>query len=172
MRISNSQFNIGVLILLVAIGMGVLAQSLIFSDNYLGANGKTLKKRATFREAYNKSSDEIVKLRIRSGNNGEAYETNNPEEIDEFLKLMSSTTFIKQKDQRKTAGWTYYVDLFDTHDDTNWFRISFSRVFFSIFESNRSIISSPYYVMEYNDIIMKELHDFFDSMKTNGKMVQ
>ena len=116
-----------------------------------------------FEEVYQSDTNEIHKLRMRSGSTGEARTTEEKERIGVFLDIMERARFVKDKDQRLRMGWRYYVDLFESVNEDEWFRINFTRVRFE--RSGKQLIPSPYYRIENEDEIMDELTAFYESIK-------
>ncbi len=162
MRHSKSLILWTVLILLAGITF------ISFRKDFYSFNGKRLGKEISFGEVYSKTPNEIAKLRIRNGTNGEAYITDDSEKIQEFLELMGELTFIRAKDQRHFVGWSYYVDLIDDNEEKSWFRITYPRVSFALYSFNSSTLKSPYYQMEADFDITEKLDDFFSSMQLSG----
>jgi hypothetical protein len=133
-----------------------------------GCNNKELGEVIRFSDVYNKDSSKIIKLRMRSGANFEAYETEDKADIEEFIHLISAKRFTKQENQEPSGGWTYYIDLIESSDEKNWLRINFSRINFVRYAKRSNIKSSPYYDMENREEFLKELNRFYELIKVNG----
>lgn len=158
--------KIAILVSIVLVGLaGFIGWKIFFAKTLYGVNGKPLGDVIRFTDVYNKKASDIVKLRIRNGSTGEIRETTDQAKIEEFLKIVNSIEFTKDKDQGLKMGWTYYVDLFESNNDKIWFRIGFTRVYFSRFTQLGAVKVSPYYGMNNYEEIRKKLDDYYNSLK-------
>lgn len=129
---------------------------------------KSLPEAVKFSEVYQKSPMDILRLRIRNGSSGHIKETDNPQDIENFIRIIKDVTFEKDINQEDRNGWSYSVELYGKSDTDSWFRVGFGGMkTFSLYNSGgkEKIVESAYYNVNNSDksVIDKQLKWFYNS---------
>jgi len=77
-------------------------------------------------ERYSYEISHVKKIRVRSGNHaGAVYTTTDITEIEEISRRLSKVECTLAENQEDAAGWSYYIDFYESEDSDGWFRFTF-----------------------------------------------